>query len=179
MVAFAHTHLHEALELGVADLAATRRFYEELFGFEAARDDAGETRGTPSVLLRSPLPGFEPARVRLSTGPVRHDVCEVRVAMEAAEDLLDLYLLALLMGVPTRGVQRKGGRLTACLVDPDGRQVWLEAAEAGRGDWGRGVRLRQEQHALRRAETGRAVRAGDRERRHAGRASEHARWASA
>ena len=111
--------------LRVRDLGASTAFYRDLFGLEPAADHPA----TPTaVVLVSPLPGRRHFGIKLTTDPVPVRLSGVHVQLETTNDLLDLYFLALLAGVPTSELRFRRGTLTTTITDPDGHTIEIETA---------------------------------------------------
>lgn len=111
--------------LRVRDLKASGAFFRDLFGLEPAADHpATET----SIVLVSPVPGRRNFGLKLTTDPVPVRLSGVHVQLETPNDLLDLYFLALLSGVPTGELRFRQNSLTTTITDPDGHTIEIETA---------------------------------------------------
>ena len=128
-----------AIELGVSDLARSRAFYADLLGFVPA-DGWGysDTR----VTLVSPLlaHGYRCLVLRRSRGAVGGG--GMLLELESTAELLDLYMLARLLGAQTSQLVTRGRALSVSVMDPDGHRIELCAApphapDAAAHRWGR------------------------------------------
>lgn len=118
----------ETVTLHVRDPARSQDFYQDLFGL-IMREQAGprtqrvlETPGTTdhvSVVLRT--------RVDASDGPVW-----LSVEVGSVSEVLDLYLLAIMMGAKAVLPRKRGDRWSTVLNDPDGNRicVWTRVDES-------------------------------------------------
>ena len=113
--------------LRVSDLAASRAFFEELFGLQVAPEFP--PTGT-SVVLSSPVPGHRHFCIRLTTEAVPVRLSGVHVELETSNELLDLYFLALLAGFQTSELRFRRGSLATTIIDPDGHVVEVVAHHA-------------------------------------------------
>jgi catechol 2,3-dioxygenase-like lactoylglutathione lyase family enzyme len=114
----------EPVALRVSDLAASREFFQSLFGLQPAH---GPTLSHASVVLVSPTPGHEHFTIRLTTDPVPIQLLGIHVELENINELLDLYFLALLGGHRTSELRFRHGSLSTTITDPDGHSIEVEA----------------------------------------------------
>jgi catechol 2,3-dioxygenase-like lactoylglutathione lyase family enzyme len=125
--------------LRVRDLGASSEFYGSLFGLEPATlHPVTES----SVVLVSPVPGRRNFGLRLTTAPVAVRLSGVHVQLETTNELLDLYFLALLSGVPTSELRFRNGSLTMTITDPDGHTIEVETATQALPDRAAGAAAR-------------------------------------
>jgi hypothetical protein len=107
------------LTLSVFDAERSTKLYEGLFGLTTA---AGFT-SPGEVLLQGIGPGPVGA-LRLveregATLPV-----DIAIELETPADVLDLYLLALMLGVRAKLPRVRERRLRTIIVDHDGHRIW-------------------------------------------------------
>jgi catechol 2,3-dioxygenase-like lactoylglutathione lyase family enzyme len=114
----------EPVALRVSDLAASREFFQELFGLQPAY---GSLDSHASVVLTSPVPGHPHFALRLTTDPVPVRLAGVHVELETTNELLDLYFLSLLNGHKTSELRFRRGSLATTITDPDGYFIEVEA----------------------------------------------------
>jgi catechol 2,3-dioxygenase-like lactoylglutathione lyase family enzyme len=131
------------IELGVSDLGRSRAFYADLLGFVPA-DGWGysDTR----VTLVSPLlaHGYRCLVLRRSRRAAGGGML---LELESQSELLDLYMLARLLGAETSQLVTRGRSLSVNVLDPDGHRIELCAAHRERESaerWGRDLDCRAE-----------------------------------
>ena len=108
----------------MSNLAASREFFQELFGLQPAPDFPPTVA---SVVLTSPLPGHRHFSIKLTTDAVPVRLAGLHVELETTNELLDLYFLALLGGYRTSELRFRRGSLSTTITDPDGHCVEVEA----------------------------------------------------
>jgi hypothetical protein len=114
--------------LRVSDLGVSERFYRDLFGFVRAPGVEGG-----AVTLRSPLSAYAHVSIRLAPrdGSGSGDGCAepggFRMEVESSGELLDVYMLARLLGVEAEEPEFRRGLPVLRLLDPDGHQIEIEA----------------------------------------------------
>jgi catechol 2,3-dioxygenase-like lactoylglutathione lyase family enzyme len=127
------------IELGVSDLARSRAFYADLLGFVPAE---GWGYSDSRVTLVSPLlaHGYRYLVLTRSRGTTGGG--GMLLELESLAELLDLYMLARLLGAETSQLVTRGRTLSVCVIDPDGHRIELRAAphyepDPGTLRWGR------------------------------------------
>lgn len=161
----------QPVALRVRDLSASRAFFEGLFGLQPASD---HPMTDSAVVLVSPVPGRRHFGIKLTTEPVPVRLSGVHVQLDSANDLLDLYFLALLAGVQTSELRFRHGSLATTITDPDGYLIEVETRHEYRRITGasttareRGVPGRDAQGSCRGEQSSRSA-ADERPRTHAG-----------
>ena len=104
MAADAH-HLAPTIELAVSDLGRSRAFYADLLGFVPAE---GWCYSDTRVLLVSPLLAHGYRCLVLSRDRRRAGMGGMMLELESRGELLDLYMLARLLGAPTSPLVTRG-----------------------------------------------------------------------
>ena len=124
----------EAVTLRVDDLRRTRRFYQDLLGLVAS--ESGDR-----VTLESAEEGSGQAPLVLieRSGGELDDASWVSVQVDAVSDVLDLYLLATMLGAKASLPRRRGERWNTVVQDPDGHRlsIWTAVPPEGRTEPGR------------------------------------------
>lgn len=113
------------ITLTVANIAQDAAFFEDLFGFVAQIE--GKT-----ALLTLPLEGYEHISLRLSTHPQDGAPPGLILLLHTPEEVLDLYLLALLQGVPSAHLTSSAGLLATAFTSPSGHIIKVQARQIGR-----------------------------------------------
>jgi catechol 2,3-dioxygenase-like lactoylglutathione lyase family enzyme len=124
MAADAH-HLAPTIELAVSDLGRSRAFYADLLGFVPAE---GWCYSDTRVLLVSPLLAHGYRCLVLSRDRRRAGMGGMMLELESRGELLDLYMLARLLGAPTSPLVTRGRTLAVTVRDPDGHRIELRAS---------------------------------------------------
>jgi catechol 2,3-dioxygenase-like lactoylglutathione lyase family enzyme len=124
MYAFAQ-HKQEAVTLVVTDVLRSRKFYQDLLGLviaeeEIPRSDSAVLQGLQSeaddlrIRLRQRLDHLDaPARIWLS------------IEVDTVSEVLDIYLLAIVMGAKALLPRKRGDRWNTVIFDPDGYRISL------------------------------------------------------
>jgi catechol 2,3-dioxygenase-like lactoylglutathione lyase family enzyme len=112
----------EPITLAFADLDPAIEFYRAMFGFVLEPDGGG-------ALLRLPVEGYGHIALRLTQAPEPLDVSGIEVLLPSPEEVLDLYLLALLEGVPITHLQVCDGVLRTTMTDPGGHIIEIKARQ--------------------------------------------------
>ncbi len=112
------------VSLRVRDLEASRRFYQDVLGFDVERSAPDRYRfwvGATRIILRPPLPGTA-ADDRFSERRIGLDHLALAVDGPAALDAVLARLRA--AGVPSEGIQElpQFGACLVCFRDPDNVQ---------------------------------------------------------
>jgi catechol 2,3-dioxygenase-like lactoylglutathione lyase family enzyme len=126
----------EAVTLRVENPGRSRRFYQDLLGLVCGEP---VEPGAP-VRLRHPEPGSMQGPVVLVARRLGEpaEPSWLSVEVDAVGDVLDLYLLATMLGARASLPRRRGERWNTVVQDPDGNRlsIWTAVppdAGAGRG----------------------------------------------
>src|SRR5262249_21200144 len=111
--------------LQVADLERSRRFFVDVFGLDVADDTAGDP-----LTLRPGAGGHLQRSVVLTTIHSPRATRGLRLELEAAGELLDIFMVAKMAGYCTARLTLRDGTLAATIFDPDGHPVQLNATDA-------------------------------------------------
>jgi catechol 2,3-dioxygenase-like lactoylglutathione lyase family enzyme len=115
------------VELRVKDLAASRKFYADLFGFVPA-EGYGYSDGR--LVLISPLLAHGYRCIVLTRDPRAANADGVMLELETRAELLDRYILARLLNIQTSPLVSRGRNLLVSVHDPDGHRIDLRASHA-------------------------------------------------
>jgi catechol 2,3-dioxygenase-like lactoylglutathione lyase family enzyme len=125
------------IELGVSDLGRSRAFYADLLGFVPAD---GWGYSDARITLVSPLLAHGYRCLVLSRSRRAAAGGGMLLELESQAELLDLYMLARLLGAETSQLVTRGRSLSVNVLDPDGHRIELCAAHRDRENaerWGR------------------------------------------
>src|SRR3954470_17932022 len=127
MYALEGTSRHETITLRVVDPERSTQFYKDLFGLggEEAPEVAGEGR-----VLTIPDGGGDALALRLAPATVRTNEPEVWLSVEvqSVTEVLDLYLLAIMIGAHATLPRRRAERWNTVVTDPDGHRISIWTA---------------------------------------------------
>lgn len=111
----------DAITLYVSDVERSRRFYQELLGLAMESEDQ-ELEPPPS----GAGPGVSDLRLELRRqevdGAAPHSLW-LSVEVDTVTDVLDLYLLAIILGSRAILPRKRGERWSTVVTDPDGHRV--------------------------------------------------------
>jgi catechol 2,3-dioxygenase-like lactoylglutathione lyase family enzyme len=107
----------DTITLQVSDVERSRRFYGDLLGLSAHRQSEGDAflRG-----INSDATNLELHLHRREGAP---DSFWLSVQVDSVTDVLDLYLLAIILGSKALLPRKRGDRWNTVVTDPDGHRV--------------------------------------------------------
>jgi predicted enzyme related to lactoylglutathione lyase len=120
----------QAVTMDVTDPARSQEFYQDLFGLvlcESATPSAERVLAVPDGDSKASLI-FRP-RSASSEGAIW-----LSVEVSSVSEVLDLYLLAIMMGAKAMLPRKRGSRWATVVTDPDGNRisVWTKVDEPSR-----------------------------------------------